>query len=84
MAQTPAGVPPTLTTLGFIPNLPVYGSSLELEEYMVQNQSLPWSVVPGGIDQFAHGPVFEVEENGNMFWGPMTDPTPLQQVGGFT
>ncbi|KAK3390269.1 hypothetical protein B0H63DRAFT_465152 [Podospora didyma] len=84
MAQTPAGVPPTLTTLHFIPNLPVYGSSHELEEYMAANQSLPWSVVPGGIDQFAHGPVFEVEENGNMFWGAVTDPTPLQQVGGFT
>ncbi|KAL2021085.1 hypothetical protein VTK56DRAFT_7504 [Thermocarpiscus australiensis] len=63
------------------PKLPAYSSG-EVAHYLEQNQSMPWFMAPGGIDQFAHGtedllPV----DNGNLFWGSMPEPGLLQQVG---
>jgi len=43
------------TVVAAIPNIPVYGSTHEVMEFLTANQSMPWSLAPGGIDQFAHG-----------------------------
>jgi len=65
-----------------MPKLPAYSSS-EVASYLEQNQSMPWSLAPGGVDQFAYGtdetaPV----ETGNPFWGGNfpAEPWMLQQV----
>ncbi|KAK4134719.1 hypothetical protein BT67DRAFT_380168 [Trichocladium antarcticum] len=67
-----------------IPNLPTYSEG-GVAIYLEQNQSMPWNLAPGGIDQFAHGteemaPV----DNGNLFWGGMPEGWLLQQVGSYS
>ncbi|KAK4109619.1 hypothetical protein N656DRAFT_791766 [Canariomyces notabilis] len=51
--------------------LPNYPSG-EVAVYLEQNQSMPWYLAPGGIDQFAHGTEeFLPLDTGNLFWGSM-------------
>jgi len=56
-----------------IPNIPTYGSWQEVGEFLMTAQSLPWNLVPGGIDQFAHGSQDLLpEDSGNGSWGSMS------------
>ncbi|KAL2267002.1 hypothetical protein VTJ83DRAFT_4279 [Remersonia thermophila] len=56
-----------------VPKLPPYTSN-QVVVYLEQNQSLPWNLAPGGIDQFAHGTEELMPlDNGNLFWGGMPD-----------
>jgi hypothetical protein len=43
----------------------------EVVLYLEQTQSLPWSWIPGGIGQFAHGSgeMLPMDDNGNIIWG---------------
>ncbi|KAL2121444.1 hypothetical protein VTJ04DRAFT_5471 [Mycothermus thermophilus] len=77
-----------------VPKLPPYASN-EVVVFLEQNQSMPWNLAPGGIDQFAHGTEELMPlDNGNVFWGGMPDaggawPAQpgsgmLQHVGGFS
>ncbi|KAK5660540.1 hypothetical protein OQA88_13089 [Cercophora sp. LCS_1] len=55
-----------------------------LAEYISATQSLPWQLVPGGIDHFAHGTEnFFPTDTGNGFWGSMTEGF-AQQVGSYS
>ncbi|KAK4143337.1 fungal-specific transcription factor domain-containing protein [Dichotomopilus funicola] len=52
--------------------LPPYISN-EIAMYVEQNQSMPWTLAPGGPDQFAHGTEDLVPmDNGNIFWGSLS------------
>ncbi|KAK3294060.1 fungal-specific transcription factor domain-containing protein [Chaetomium fimeti] len=53
-----------------VPKLPPYASS-EVLEYVEQNQSMPWSLAPGGVDQFAHGTEELVLDGGPLYWPGM-------------
>lgn len=78
-----------------LPNVPGYGSIHEVADFVAQHQSMPWYLVPGGIDQFAHGTedLFPVD-TGNGFWGAMPEgvvgagpgpgPPGGQVVGGYS
>jgi hypothetical protein len=80
-----------------VQKLPPYTSG-EVAVYLEQNQSMPWNLAPGGIDQFAHGTEEMLPlETGNLFWGSMAPgegwggpPTPVpagmltQHVGGYS
>ncbi|KAK0714677.1 fungal-specific transcription factor domain-containing protein [Lasiosphaeris hirsuta] len=77
MAQAPPVSAATLASAmtGNATNMPIYGSPHEVTDFLTANESMPWYLVPGGIDQFAHG----TEEllpvgDGNGFWGSMPDP----------
>ena len=60
------------------PKLPPYTSG-EVAVYLEQNQSMPWNLAPGGIDQFAHGTEELMPlESGNLYWGGMTEGWPVQ------
>ncbi|KAK4155415.1 hypothetical protein C8A00DRAFT_41966 [Chaetomidium leptoderma] len=63
-----------------VPKLPPYASG-EVAVYLEQNQSMPWNLAPGGIDQFAHGTDELVPlDTGNLFWGGMPDGWPTLGV----
>jgi len=84
LAQTPIA-PSSGMGMGTLSNMPVYGSTNEVVEFLTANQSMPWYLAPGGIDQFAHGteelaPV----DNGNGFWGGMLETGIVQQVGSYS
>ncbi len=67
-----------------IPKLPTYSEG-GVAIYLEQNQSMPWNLAPGGIDQFAHGTEEMVPvDNGNLFWGSMPEGWLLQQVGSYS
>ncbi|KAL2261124.1 hypothetical protein VTK26DRAFT_4687 [Humicola hyalothermophila] len=51
-----------------IPKLPAY-SSHEVANYLEQNQSMPWSLAPGGLDEFAHGAEQLVPDDGTGLMG---------------
>ncbi|KAK3936274.1 fungal-specific transcription factor domain-containing protein [Diplogelasinospora grovesii] len=71
-------------SLAAIPNVPLYGSPTEVGDYVAHNQSLPWYMAPGGIDQFAHGTECLIPlDNGNGFWGSIPESL-MQQVGSYT
>ncbi|KAK3319371.1 fungal-specific transcription factor domain-containing protein [Apodospora peruviana] len=91
MAQTPIATSSGADTSGSGPQLtsiatvPLYQTQTDVDEYVDQNQSLPWFLVPGGIDQFAHGNEnFCLMDNGNGFWGAMPEVGIVQQVGSYT
>lgn len=80
--QMPHPPPHPHPSLATIPKLPPYGSG-EVAVYLEQNQSMPWNLAPGGIDQFAHGTEDLVPlDNGNLFWG--SEGWLLQQVGSYS
>ncbi|KAK1836379.1 fungal-specific transcription factor domain-containing protein [Podospora conica] len=91
--QQQAAVSPIVGTMSAacgLPNVPGYGSVHEVADFVAQHQSMPWYLVPGGIDQFAHGTedLFPVD-TGNGFWGAMPEgvgpPGPGgQAVGGYS
>jgi len=84
MAQTPIA-PGSAMAMGAMPNMPMYGSTNEVVEFLTANQSMPWYLAPGGIDQFAHGTEELVPvDNGNGFWGSMLEPGIVQQVGSYS
>lgn len=61
------------SVMAAVPKLPPYVSG-EVAVYLEQNQSMPWNMAPGGIDQFAHGTEELVPlDNGNLFWGSMPE-----------
>ncbi|KAM7199919.1 Fungal specific transcription factor domain containing protein [Naviculisporaceae sp. PSN 640] len=94
IAQTPAVTNPNIAgqqqqqmaanANGVMPSVPLYETPAQVGEYVTQNQSLPWYLVPGGVDQFAHGTEdLVLMDNGNGFWGSMSasaDLGLLQQV----
>ncbi|KAM7195589.1 Fungal specific transcription factor domain containing protein [Rhypophila sp. PSN 637] len=73
---------------GAMPSVPLYETPAQVSEYVTQNQSLPWNLIPGGVDQFAYGTEdLVLMDNGNGFWGAMSasaDLGLLQQVGSYT
>ena len=80
--QMPHPPPHPHPSLATIPKLPPYGSG-EVAVYLEQNQSMPWNLAPGGIDQFAHGTEDLVPlDNGNLFWG--SEGWLLQHVGSYS
>ncbi|KAJ4294880.1 hypothetical protein N0V88_005119 [Collariella sp. IMI 366227] len=63
---------------GAVQKLPPYPPG-EVAMYLEQNQSMPWNLAPGGIDQFAHGTEELVPvDSGNLFWGSMPEGWPVQ------
>ncbi|KAL2133540.1 hypothetical protein VTI74DRAFT_2193 [Chaetomium olivicolor] len=62
---------------GVVQKLPPYPPG-EVAMYLSQTQSMPWSLAPGGIDQFAHGTEELVPvDSGNLFWGSMPEGWPV-------
>ncbi|KAL2143589.1 hypothetical protein VTI28DRAFT_10239 [Corynascus sepedonium] len=67
----PNGTGAELTMAG--PKLPRYDAG-GVAIYLEQNQSMPWNMAPGGVDQFAHGTEeLDPLDHGNLFWGGMSD-----------
>ncbi|GAB1316622.1 hypothetical protein MFIFM68171_06832 [Madurella fahalii] len=77
-SQSSVGPPIPSPQMPHHPIVPNYQSG-EVAVYLEQNQSMPWYLAPGGIDQFAHGTEeFLPLDHGNMFWGsiPGAGPSP--------
>ncbi|KAK0645650.1 fungal-specific transcription factor domain-containing protein [Cercophora newfieldiana] len=73
-SQSSYAMPSPQMAMGAMPNMPMYGSTNEVVEFLTANQSMPWYLAPGGIDQFAHGTEELVPvDNGNGFWGSMLE-----------
>ncbi|KAK1752142.1 fungal-specific transcription factor domain-containing protein [Echria macrotheca] len=71
---------PELAGIPEIPNIPSYGSAQDMDKYLATTQSFPWYLVPGGINQFAHGSEDLLpEDSGNGFWGSMPETGLVQQ-----
>ena len=69
------------TTTSTTSKLPSYAEG-EVAMYIERTQSMSWNLVPGGIDQFAHGTEEPVPlDNGNLFWGGMAEGWPVQGAG---
>ncbi|KAL2190208.1 hypothetical protein L209DRAFT_770158 [Thermothelomyces heterothallicus CBS 203.75] len=63
----------TVTSTIAVPKLPPYDAG-EVAMYLEQNQSMPWNLAPGGVDQFAHGTEdLDHLDQGNLFWGSMPE-----------